>query len=100
MTRRAHLLAACLVTCGIAASGCRGTIHVAGDVGRAALWTAATVGEIAILATHDAHIHNDHCGHYRRWHGGHWTYYYGGHWEYYDQGSQRWYYYGQATSSR
>jgi hypothetical protein len=63
------------------------------NVAAVGLWTAAIVGEIALLSYHDSHYHYDHCGHYRRWHGGHWVYYYGGHWEYYDGGAGSWYYY-------
>jgi hypothetical protein len=67
------------------------TAHSLGNVAVAALWTAAVVGQIAVLTYHDAHYHHDHCGHYRRWHSGRWVYYYGSHWEYYDDGA--WYYY-------
>ena len=77
-------------------SGCVMSPRTAGsiaNVAAAGLWTAAVVGQIALLAYHDAHYHHDHCGHYRRWYGGNWVYYYGGHWEYYDGGAGRWYYY-------
>lgn len=79
-------------------SGCivspRGA-HVVGNVAAAALWTAAIVGTVTVLAYHDAHYHHDHCGHYRRWHDDRWVYYYGGHWEYYDDGSGTWYVYAE-----
>jgi hypothetical protein len=61
------------------------------NVAAVGLWTAAIVGQVAILAYHDAHYHHDHCGHYRRWHSGRWVYHYGGQWEYYEDGA--WYYY-------
>lgn len=71
------------------------TAHSLAGVATAALWTAAIVGEVALLTYHDAHYHFDGCGHYRRYHGGHWVYYYGGHWEYYDDGASAWYYYDE-----
>ncbi|HWM86556.1 MAG TPA: hypothetical protein VNO33_11980 [Kofleriaceae bacterium] len=69
------------------------TAHSLGNVAVAALWTAAVVGQVALLAHHDAHYHYDHCGHYRRWHGERWVYYYDGRWEYYDSGDSSWYFY-------
>ena len=79
-------------------SGCIMSPRTAGNlasVATAALWTAAIVGEVALLTYHDTHYHFDGCGHYRRWHGGHWVYFYGGHWEYYDDGVSSWYYYDE-----
>ena len=46
-----------------------------------------------VLAHHDAHFHDHHCGCNREWHHGRWVYYYGDHWEYYDPDTGRWYYY-------
>jgi len=63
------------------------------DFVRTALWTATIVGYVAVLETHDAHFHFEHCGHYRRWHESQWVYYYQGRWEYYSQGDGRWYFY-------
>lgn len=71
------------------------TVHTVGTVAAAALWTAAIVGTVTILVTHDEHYHHDHCGHYRRWHDDHWIYYYGGRWEYYDDSSDSWFYYAE-----
>lgn len=79
-------------------SGCVMSPRTAGSIANVAvagLWTAAVVGQIALLAHHDAHYHHDHCGHYRRWYGGNWVYYYGGQWEYYDDGAGHWYYYAE-----
>ncbi len=59
----------------------------------AAVMTAAVVGTVAILAHHDAHFHDMHCGHPRHWHEGRWVYHYHDHWEYYDPGTRGWYYY-------
>lgn len=77
-------------------SGCvvspRG-VHTVGQLAAAVIWTAAIAGQIAILASHDAHLHHEQCGHYRRWHDSRWVYYYGGHWEYYEPVDARWYYY-------
>jgi hypothetical protein len=91
---RAGLVAAVLAS--LLASGCivspRGA-HIVGNVAAAALWTAAIVGTVTVLAYHDAHYHHDHCGHYRRWHESRWVYYYGGHWEYHEAGT--WYVYSE-----
>jgi len=54
---------------------------------------AAFVGTAAILAHHDAHFHDHHCGHPYRWVDGRWVYYYHYHWEYYDPELNAWYYY-------
>lgn len=97
MRRWTKIAAATVFAAALASSGCRASGHIAADLGRAAIWTAATVGQIAVLTVHDTHTHHDHCGHYRRWHNGHWTYYYSGHWEYYDHSSGHWYYYAEAT---
>ncbi|HYU14854.1 MAG TPA: hypothetical protein VEL05_02230 [Candidatus Acidoferrum sp.] len=96
LLRRSFASVSALALAGTLASGCVMSPRTANSIGNlavAALWTAAVVGEIALLADHDAHYHHDHCGHYRRWYGGHWVYYYGGHWEYYDDGAGSWYYY-------
>ena len=90
------LLAAALA--GVLASGCVVSPRVAHNVGAvasAALWTAAIAGTIVIMAIHDDHYHDEHCGHYRRWHDERWVYYYGGHWEYYDEPAATWYYYSE-----
>jgi hypothetical protein len=95
--RRAVSVAA-LVAALLGTSGClvspRGAQAV-GSVAAAALWTAAVVGTVTVLAYHDAHFHHDQCGHYRRWHEDRWVYYYGGRWEYYDQTSATWYVYAE-----
>ncbi|HTE56894.1 MAG TPA: hypothetical protein VK698_38845 [Kofleriaceae bacterium] len=93
---RLPVLVLSLALTGATSSGCVVSPRTAGsiaNVATAALWTAAVVGEIALLSYHDSHYHHDHCGHYRRWYGGHWVYYYGGQWEYYDDGASSWYYY-------
>ncbi len=57
------------------------------------LMAAAIVGTVAVLAHHDAHFHDHHCGCHRRYADDRWVYYYGDHWEYYDYDTDTWYYY-------
>ncbi len=82
-------LAALLV--GGLASAC--TPRMTADLVRTALWTATIVGYVAVLESHDAHFHYEHCGHYRRWQDTQWVYYYQGRWEYYQPNDARWYFY-------
>ncbi len=96
MVRRTrHLLAVSLLAITLG-SGCFVSPRVAHNVGAvasAAIWTAAILGTIAVLAAHDDHFHYEHCGHYRRWHEERWVYYYTDRWEYYDDSSATWYFY-------
>ena len=73
------------------ATGCYMTPRAAADLTQAVLFTAVVATEVALLSTHDAHVHYYGCGHAHHWRGGHEVYYYHSHWEYYDGGS--WYYY-------
>jgi hypothetical protein len=91
-------LAALVAAAGLLSAGSM-SCHprVAANLLGAAIVTAAIVGTAAILASHDAHFHSEHCGHMRRYHEGRWVYNYNGHWEYYEGG--RWYYYAPAAHS-
>ncbi len=88
---RAAALALALALLPASQSGC--SPRLTADFVRTALWTASVVGYVAILESHDAHYHFEHCGHYRRWHDQQWVYYYQGRWEYYNAGNARWYFY-------
>jgi hypothetical protein len=90
------VLAAALVTTVGSSVGCVMSPRTAvalGSLATTAVYAAAIVGTVAILAHHDAHYHYETCGHYRQYHEGRWVYQYGGHWEYYDSYSGTWYYY-------
>jgi len=47
----------------------------------------------AILATHDSHYHNHHCGHTYVVHDNRPVYHYQGRWEYYEPDTGNWYHY-------
>jgi hypothetical protein len=78
---------------GATTAGC--SPRLARTVFAAAVVTAVIVGTAHVLAHHDGHFHDEHCGCQRRWHSGRWVYYYEDRWEYYDPDSGRWYYYAE-----
>jgi hypothetical protein len=73
------------------ATGCYMTPRAAAGLTQAVLLTAVVAADVALLASHDAHVHYYGCGHEHRWRSGHEVYYYQSRWEYYDGG--HWYYY-------
>jgi len=92
MRKRSFFLAASLLVLS-QATGCFMSPRTASGLARAAVFTAVVAANVAIVASHDAHVHAYGCGHHHGWRDGRVVYYYGGHWEYYDDRAESWYVY-------
>jgi len=94
MKRMKLIVAALLLTVFIGGSGCnRYGWQVLGTIAEVAAYVAVTA---VVLAAHDAHYHNHHCGHRYVVYEDRPVYYYEGRWEYYDPYEGTWYVYPEG----